>query len=390
MRIDAHIHFTPPSLAKNLDQFSEQEPLWGYLLNPGSVGKSAQGWARAERMIADMDAAEIDRAVIQGEYRLKHESCVQRNNQGMELLRRWPERLITFCVVQPAAGDLALDELKRCIDGGMRGVGELNPYGANLRLDHPDFLRIVEACIDFDIPLNLHINEEFGHYYPGKSTTPLSHYYQLIERYPELKLILAHWGGGMLFYELMPKIRKTMRNVWYDTAASPLLFPTEDIFRVALECVDQRKILYGSDYPLLIYPGHQTEPDFIPFLDEIDALHLDPPVKADILGDNAARLLGLIETDAEGSSFSNQSGDTFKPTIFHMKNDVASLNSSMSVQLVAHTWPQTQSIFERYGIPWEDSPVPYWEPIAQAAAAKGFGPAQRQRLLKELREAIQE
>ncbi len=119
MRIDAHIHYTPPSLADDLDQFSEQEPLWGYLLNPGLAKMPAQGWATVDRMIADMNAAEIDRVIIQGEYRLKHESCVQRNNQGLELPHRWPERVISFAVVQPAAGVLALDELQRCIDGGM-------------------------------------------------------------------------------------------------------------------------------------------------------------------------------------------------------------------------------------------------------------------------------
>ncbi len=78
----------------------------------------------------------------------------------------------------------------------MRGVGELGPYGQGYRLDDADFLRLAEACIRLDIPLNLHTNEEVGHYYPGKATTPLVHYYELAVRYPELKLILAHWGAG--------------------------------------------------------------------------------------------------------------------------------------------------------------------------------------------------
>jgi len=195
----------------------------------------------------------------------------------------------------------------------------------------------------------------------------------------------------MLFYELMPKVRKTMRNVWYDTAASPLLFPTDDIFRVALECIDHRKILFGTDYPLLIYPGQQTEPGFFLFLNEIDDLNLDPQVKVDILGGNAARLLGIIETDVGLSLSTDQSGVSHKPPLAdQITSDATSLNPFMAVQLVANTWPQTQSIFERYGIPWDDSPVPYWEPIAQAAAAKGYSPAQRQRILDELNEAIQE
>ena len=63
-----------------------------------------------------------------------------------------------------------------------------------------------------------------------------------------------------------------MRNVWYDTAASPLIFPTCDIFDVALRCIDHRKILHASDYPLRLYPRRQPEPDFRPFLAEIDVL----------------------------------------------------------------------------------------------------------------------
>lgn len=394
MRIDAHVHYTPPSLADNLDQFSEEEPLWGLLLNPGLKGSAVQGWATDARMIADMDAAGLDRVILQGEYRLKHDSCVERNNQGLELMRRWPDRISAFAVVQPLAGDAALDELKRCLDGGMLGIGELNPYGSGHRMDDPSFLRIVEACIDFDIPINLHVNEEVGHYYPGKSTTPLSHYYQLIERYPELKLILAHWGGGLLFYELMPSVRKVMRNVYYDTAASPLLFPTASIFRTALECIDSRKILFGSDYPLMLYPhkpsdgrGH-SEPDFLPFLNEIDELNLDSHIRDDILGNNAARLLGLIEEDkiiahSKTKTASIKLSQTEKLT----EQDDISIKAFMAVQFVANTWPETRSIFERHGIPWDDSPVPYWEPIAQAAAVKGFSPAQQQQILIELNEA---
>jgi len=62
----------------------------------------------------------------------------------------------------------------------------------------------------------------------------------------------------------------------------------------------------------------------------------------------------------------------------------------MAVAAVALTWPETQRIFEKHGIPWHDSPVPYWEPILQAAAARGLGPEGQARLLVELNEAISE
>jgi uncharacterized protein len=399
MRIDAHVHFTPPMTPGELEEFCRQEPYWGLLLKPPSGSRSLQGWATAERMIQDMDAAGIDKVVIQGEYRLTHQAAVGRNNRALEVMRRWPERVITFATLQPTAGRAALDELRRCLDAGMRGVGELNPYGQGHRIDHPDFLRLVESCIEHDIPLNLHVSEEIGHYYLGKSTTPLRHYYWLACRYPELKLILAHWGGGLLFYELMPKVRREMRNVWYDTAASPLLYPTAGIFRTALQCVDHRKILFGSDYPLLLYPARQFEPDFHPFLDQVNEIDLAPGVRQDIMGDNAARLLGLsgaapAHVGQEWSRGTTERADRSEPAVVVVdapgdRPPDARINGLMAVAMVAEHWPQTQPVFARFNIPWKDSPLPFWEPIVQAAAARGWGPLDQQRLLDELNQAIQ-
>jgi predicted TIM-barrel fold metal-dependent hydrolase len=69
-----------------------------------------------------------------------------------------------------------------------------------------------------NIPINLHLNEEVGHFYLGKSIIPLRHYYRLICRYPEMKLIMAHWGGGIFFYGFMPEVKRSLKNVYYDTA----------------------------------------------------------------------------------------------------------------------------------------------------------------------------
>jgi hypothetical protein len=60
----------------------------------------------------------------------------------------------------------------------------------------------------------------------------------------------------------------------------------------------------------------------------------------------------------------------------------------MAVSAVAAAWPDTRAVFERHGIPWQDSPVPSWEPIAQAAAVRGFGPSAQRRLLDELNMAM--
>jgi len=199
----------------------------------------------------------------------------------------------------------------------------------------------------------------------------------------------------MFFYEIMPQVRRDLGNVWYDTAASPLLYPTLDIFRTALGCVDHRKILYGSDYPLLLYPRQQQQPDFRPFLEQIEGLDIDPQVRADIVGGNAARLLGLpVDEDGATEPEARQGQapartEGLSPVTGDVPDELeVGISGFMAVSMVADNWPQTRPIFERYRIPWRDSPVPFWEPVVQAAAAQGWGPEDRRRLLDELNEAI--
>ena len=390
MKIDAHIHYTPPSMAENLEAFSEQEPYWGLLITPDPINPTQQGWATGERMIADMDRAGIDKVVLLGVYRQTVESTRDTNNDTLELMRRWPDRVCGFAVVTPQPVEKGLDELKRCLDAGMQGVGEMNPYGQRSSLEDPGFLRIVEACIDANIPLNLHVSEEIGHFYLGKTPTPLLEYYRLACRYPELKLILAHWGGGLVFYEMMPEVRTNLKNVWYDTAGSPLMYPTQPVFRIGLELLGSQKILYGSDYPLLIMPKSQQEPDFRPFLEVIDGLGLEADVRADIMGGNCARLLGFEPAKIEKLPVTAEQTSRAAAAVVTEIEDptAASVEPYMAVRAVVEAWPETRPVLDRYGIPWQALAVPFWEPLAQAAAASGLGPSARNRLIRELNEVV--
>jgi hypothetical protein len=79
-------------------------------------------------------------------------------------------------------------------------------------------------------------------------------------------------------------------NLYFDTAASPLLYDC-GVFRRAVGLVGAGRILYGSDYPLLLYPRLSRAPDFGRFLDEIAGAGLGGDERARILGSNIRRLL---------------------------------------------------------------------------------------------------
>jgi hypothetical protein len=282
----------PPEVFANPVAWARQmdEPYWGALVGDNPTGSTIQGWATVEQLVADMDAAGLDKVVMQGIYFRHHETCVAQNNWYIEWCCRYPDRLLGFATVQPLAGPRALDEVKRAVDNGLVGIGEILPYAQGHSIRDEAFLAVAELAVSLDIPLCLHGAEPVGHDYPGRAVTPLQDYVWLAEQYPDLKLILAHLGGLLPFYEFNYSIRKIMRNVFYDTAAVPLLYQPQ-VYRAAAEAVGAEKILFGSDYPLLLYHRRSRTPDFRGLLAEIRACGLDETQLALILGENIRRLL---------------------------------------------------------------------------------------------------
>jgi len=95
--------------------------------------------------------------------------------------------------------------------------------------------------------------------------------------------MLSHWGGGIFVYELMPEIKKTLANVWYDTAASVYLYDRK-IFDTCVESTGINKIVMGSDFPL-------TSPSR--YLQQISML--PESTQKQIIRENALKFLGIQE-----------------------------------------------------------------------------------------------
>jgi len=79
----------------------------------------------------------------------------------------------------------------------------------------------------------------------------LKQIYNLVKRFPENKIVLAHWGGGIFFFNLLKKdVKESLKNVYFDTAASPFLYDTQ-IYRYAK--------LHPLFFMILRYTGMQTK-----------------------------------------------------------------------------------------------------------------------------------
>ena len=157
------------------------------------------------------------------------------------------------------------------------------PDGQGFRLDDPRTMDGVMRLAAFHkLLVMVHTSEPVGHEYPGKGNVTPEVICRVAEKFPAVKIICGHWGGGLIAYELMPEVARLLNNVYYDAAASSLLYD-DRIFKIAAT-IAPKKIMFGTDYPW-----------FHPRWDLKRFLKLDftDAEKKALLGGNAKRILGL-------------------------------------------------------------------------------------------------
>jgi hypothetical protein len=123
--------------------------------------------------------------------------------------------------------------------------------------------------------------------------TPLVGLIELFEKYPEQKWILAHWGGGLPFFALNKRVKKALKNCYFDTAAGPLIYD-EKIWSIATQLIGAEKILFGSDFPLLIKPGQQKHAEMKTMVSLLHASGISEDGIVSISHKNARKLFGSL------------------------------------------------------------------------------------------------
>jgi len=284
------MHVTPEDIRRNWQKYAEREPYFGLLSgSPGNRFASVEGAA------AELEKSGFDRGVVFGFAFRDPGLCRYVNDYVIEGVKRFPQ-LIGFISVVPGSPE-AEGEIDRCFQGGLRGIGELYPAGQGFRIEEAgetgDF---VGACRERNLPVILHVNEPVGHAYRGKTETTLRQVEQFIEHSPGLRIILAHWGGGLPFYEAMPEMREKCREVYYDTAASVFLYDSR-IYRAAGALGLREKIVFGSDFPLL------SPSRYLPGIKESGIAQEDVTL---LLGGNGERVLN---PGLEGQEMGNRGAD---------------------------------------------------------------------------------
>lgn len=292
--IDAHTHLYPPELAADPAGWAQRagEPHWSALVSPPGR-RSLQGWPDVDTMLAQMDRAGVERAVLLGWYWERPENSALHNAFYAKLLREQPDRFLAFASTVPGHPE-ALDELRRALDSGFHGIGELLPQIVGESLRGPGMEAVLAVAAEYKVPVNLHVTEPVGRDHPGRVETPLQDFLDTAQAFPQVRFLLAHWGGGLPFYAANPAVREVLAqgNVFFDCAASPLLYGPE-VYALVTRAVGAERILFGTDYPLRVYPRRQTEPSIHEPLEELRTSGLSPEDERKVCYDNTRALFGL-------------------------------------------------------------------------------------------------
>lgn len=239
--------------------------------------------------VAAMDDAGIDTAVLSlttpGLQNLDAAEAVALQAPTNDLLaaalRRHPGRFEGFAALATPAPAAAADELRRA-------VGELGFHGALVNansggrsLDAPEFWDIHEAAEDLRAPIYLHpgvpvaaVTEAyyrgfgtpvddmlatgaFGWHYDAGLTVLRMILAGVFDRFPDLRLILGHWGEVVVFYldrvAAMDRLTELRRPIAEYFRANIFITPggisSHKYLRWSLETVGAERIMYASDHP---------------------------------------------------------------------------------------------------------------------------------------------
>jgi hypothetical protein len=203
------------------------------------------------------------------------------------VVRAYPDQFIGFASVDPWKGAMAIQELERSVrELGLRGL-KLHPTTQAFFPNDPQFYPLWSKCAELGIPALFHTGQTgVGSGAPGGGGFKLKYAHPMLlddvaADFPGLTIIMAHPAVPWQEEQLAVAMHKG--NVYIDLSGwSPKYF--RPILVQYMGSLLQDKVLFGSDYPVLM-------PDR--WLNDFEKLELKPEVRQKILLDNARKLLKL-------------------------------------------------------------------------------------------------
>jgi uncharacterized protein len=277
MIIDCHTHLLPKLAKEDRSEFIEKDDAFASLYS-----SSKAKIASTNDILRYLDNSGIDKAVVFG-FPWKDYDIAKRNNDEIwDFHERYPDRIVPFATFSLIHRDLTFRETERTLAGGFAGIGELSMYEWGWSLSDFEALKPCLAMAAYrQVPVMIHVNEPVGHNYPGKISVDIRALFKTIKAFPDVDLILAHFGAGFFVYSMMPEIAPTMKRVYVDSAAAPFIYDYR-IFPATVHALGEDNVLLGTDFPLLGLDRYRKQ---------LDEAGVEGELRAKIMGENFLKIL---------------------------------------------------------------------------------------------------
>ena len=159
------------------------------------------------------------------------------NDRTLEAAERSDGLLVPF--VRLDLGEEPIEEARRCLDRGARGI-KLHPRAQRFLLNDERLAPVFELAAERRVPILIH---------GGRGLPPIAdHLRRLVEAYPEAQLIIAH--AGIADLAALSECFAGRAGVFFDTSVWSPIDLLDMFARVSPE-----QVLYASDFPYGQQPG---------------------------------------------------------------------------------------------------------------------------------------
>ena len=289
-------------------------------LNRGIVAGIRDALRDPQKKIRDMDEKRIGMNVLSSTpfaffYEVEDDLAVElarfQNDQLAEMVKKHPDRFAAMATLPLQVPNEALKEFDRAVKKlGLRGV-EIGSHVGKRELGDEAFWPLYKRLEELDMPIFIHPHhvagmDRFEDYYlsnlignPLDTTIAAAQliFSGVLEKYPGLKIILAHAGGQLPYiigriehgYQVRPECKGKIRR-------SPMTFFKNFYFDIITHNPEALRYLIAfawSDHVLLWsdYPYDMGDPNPVQTVSELTGIKAADRRK--ILRENAIALFGL-------------------------------------------------------------------------------------------------
>ena len=227
------------------------------------------GWAglsfTKERLIEQMDEFEVEKTFL-------CPSNFQNNDDVVDAVQAYPDRIVRFVWVNPALDDDEKKLEKYINQEGFKGI-KMQPLFDSFVADDPVVYPVMDFARAYNIPVFIHC----GH---PPFSLPWS-IALLAEQYPDVKVTMIHMGHGHgVYIDASLKMARRYNNLYLEMSGMPMGSKIKE----AYETVGSDRIMFGIDSPF----HHPTVE-----IQKVLSCGLDEKAQQDVFYNNAKKLLGL-------------------------------------------------------------------------------------------------